>query len=106
LPAEQEKYPRRDPTTAYRSVADEGYLVVVPTRATVEVLNPVGGRIFSMLDGQHTEEDVVRAIVDEFEVAEAQARRDVRAFLEDLRGKGMLAIDGGNGATAGESADE
>jgi hypothetical protein len=91
MSAKRETYPRRDPTTAHRSVADEGYLVVVPSRAAVEVLNPVGGKIFSMLDGKHSEEDIVRAIVDEFEVGEDEARRDLAAFLDELREKKMLA---------------
>jgi hypothetical protein len=85
-------------------VADEGCLVVVPARGAVEVLNPVGGKIYSMLDGQHTEEQIVRAVMDEFEVDEAQARRDFRSFLDELRAKGMLVTQGGNGSS--EASDE
>jgi hypothetical protein len=104
--AGNEKYPRRDPETAGRSVVDEGYLVVVPSRAAVEVLNPVGGKIYSMLDGKHTADDIVRAIIDEFEVSEESARRDLDAFLDELRKKGMLATTGGHGRTPEEVADE
>lgn len=98
--------PRRNPETAFRSVAEEGCLVVVPSRAAVEVLNPVAGKIYSMLDGRHTEDEIVRAVVDEFDVAEEQARRDFREFIEELRQKNMLATDGGNGARAGEVEGE
>jgi hypothetical protein len=98
--------PRRDPTTAFRSVADEGCLVVVPSRAAVEVLNPVAGKIYSMLDGTNTEDDIVRAVVAEFEISEDKARRDYHAFLDELRAKNMLASAPSNGKGAKESAHE
>jgi dienelactone hydrolase len=104
--AANENYPRRDPETACRSVADEGYLVVVPSRAAVEVLNPVGGKIYSMLDGKHNADDIVRALMDEFEVNAEQARHDLDAFLDELRKKGMLATTGGDGRKAAEVADD
>jgi len=83
-------------------VADEGCLVVVPKRAAVEVLNPVGGKIYSMLDGTHTTDDIVRALVEEFEVSEDQARKDLEAFLDELRDKEMLATAGGDGTEAAD----
>ncbi len=106
MAAEQEKYPRREPTTAFRSVADEGCLVVVPKRTSVEVLNPVGGKIYSMLDGTHTEDDIVHAVMGEFEVSEEQARNDFRAFLTELQENGMLVQAAGNGGASKESAGE
>jgi len=103
---EKDKYPRRDPTTAHRSVADEGCLVVVPSRAAVEVLNPVGGKIYSMLDGTHTADDIVRALVEEFDVNEDQARKDLDAFLDELRDREMLVTAGGNGGCSPEATDD
>ena len=102
--SEQNPLPRRDSTTAFRSVADEGCLVVVPSRATVEVLNPVGGKIYAMLDGTHTEDDIVRGVMEEFEVEEEQARRDFREFVSELRSKGMVVTE--SRAAAPEQTDE
>lgn len=99
---ERDPLPRREPSTAFRSVAEEGCLVVVPSRATVEVLNPVGGKIYSMLDGTHTEDDIVRGVMKDFEVGEEQARRDLREFLNELRAKGMT-VTVGDGAAAEEN---
>ena len=93
--SEQDPLPRRESSTAFRSVADEGCLVVVASRATVEVLNPVGGTIYSLLDGTHTEDDIVRRVMEEFEVEEKQARRDLREFLGELQAKGMVVTAGG-----------
>ncbi len=99
MAVEHDQKPRRDSTTAFRSVADEGCLVVVPSRAAVEVLNPVGGKIYSMLDGTNTKDEIVHAVMEEFEVSEEQARIDLVAFLDELRTKGML-VAGGNGAAS------
>ncbi len=96
--SEQDPLPRRESSTAFRSVADEGCLVVVPSRATVEVLNPIGGKIFSMLDGTQTEDEIVRRVMEEFEVGQEQARRDLREFLSELRAKGMVVSAGGGEA--------
>jgi hypothetical protein len=102
--AGKDKYPQRNPDTAFRPVADEGCLVVVPANATVEVLNPVGGKIYAMLDGKHTEDQIVHAVMDEFDVDESRARADFQAFLSELRDKGMLVTRGGD--EAGEAARE
>ena len=102
--SEQNPLPRRESSTAFRSVADEGYLVVVPSRSTVEVLNPIGGKIYSMLDGTHTEDEIVRRVMEEFEVGQEQARRDLREFLSELRAKGMVVTVGGGEAQ--EKTDE
>ncbi len=102
--SEQDPLPRRESSTAFRSVAEEGCLVVVPSRATVEVLNPVGGKIYSILDGTHTEDDIVRGVMEDFDVAEEQARRDLREFLSELRAKGMTVTAGGD--EAAEETDE
>ena len=106
MSADNHQKPRRDPTTAFRSVADEGCLVVVPSRAAVEVLNPVAGKIYSMLDGTNTEDEIVRAVVDEFEIGEGEARKDYHAFLDVLRAKNMLASAPSNGNGAEEPVHE
>jgi hypothetical protein len=82
--------PRRHRESAHRAIGEEGGLVVLPTKQVVKVLNPVGSRIFSLLDGKRTREEIVRVIVDEFDVSEAQARTDLESYLEELRTHGML----------------
>ena len=85
-----EARPRRHPDSAFRPIADEGGLVVLPGRAEVKVLNPVGIRIFGLLDGTHSVGEIVDVIAAEYEVAETDAREDVRAFLAQLEAHGML----------------
>ena len=92
------EYPRRDPDTAHRPIGDDGGLVVVPSAATVQVLNPVASSIYSMLDGKHSHDEIVAAVVAEYDVTEEVARKDLKNFLAGLKAKGMLAEAGKNEA--------
>ena len=83
-------YPRRHPDTAFRQIGDEGGLVVLPGRAEVKVLNPVGIAVFSLLDGSHDVDALASAVVEEFDIEPVQARNDVVAFLTELQREGML----------------
>ena len=82
--------PRRHPDSAFRSVADEGGLVVLAGRAEVKVLNPAAIRIFGLLDGTRTVEEIAAVIADEFDVAPEAAVADAREFVSDLARHGML----------------
>lgn len=82
--------PRRHPESAFRSIGEEGGLVVLPRVSEVKVLNPVGSLVFAMLDGQHTVDEIVAAVLAEFDTSEEEARRDVTAFIAQLDKHGML----------------
>ena len=86
-----EARPRRHPDSAFRPIADEGGLVVLPGRAEVKVLNPVGIRIFGLLDGSHSVEEIAGLVAAEYDVAETEAQADVSAFVGELAAHGMLA---------------
>ncbi len=86
-----ESRPRRHPDSSFRTIADEGGLVVLPGKAEVKVLNPVGIKVFGLLDGEHTIREIVEQVLDEFDVSEAQALEDVTAFVGELQQHGMLA---------------
>ncbi len=58
-----------------------------------------------MLDGTHTEDDIVRGVMEEFEVGEEQARQDLREFVSRLRAKGMVVTVSG-GEASPEQAEE
>ncbi len=87
---------RRNPSTAFRPVADEGGLVVIPKRSEVKVLNPVGSRIYELLDGTHSREEILTILVDEFDVTREAAGADFDGFMADLREAEMLDEAGMN----------
>ena len=53
-------------------------------------LNEVGSWLWSRLDGSKTLDDLVVGVTREFEVGEAQAREDAKAFLDELLKAGLV----------------
>jgi hypothetical protein len=73
-----------------------GEFFLVPLGKTVYeanglfVLTELGAFIWDLLPGAQTEEDILKAILDEYEVEEAVAREDLSAFLNKLRDMDMI----------------
>ena len=53
-------------------------------------LTPVGAFLWKKLEADTDEDALTKAVLAEYEVDEATARRDVHAFLEKLRAHGLL----------------
>lgn len=52
--------------------------------------NPVGSFIWQLCDGQHTGDDIISRVVDEFETTAEQARADYCMFVEQLLSVGAV----------------
>jgi hypothetical protein len=77
----------RDPDIVCRRVATE--IILVPIRSNVRevglyTLNEVAAFVWEKLDGNHLVSDLVREVVEEFEVSEETARRDIDVLLAKL----------------------
>ena len=53
-------------------------------------LNGSGQFLFDLLQSEQTEETLVQAMLDAYEIDEATARADVAEFVEILRSSGVL----------------
>jgi hypothetical protein len=77
-----------------REIAGDTFLV--PLGKTVYdanglfFLTEVGAFIWDLLPEAKTEEDVLSAVLEEYDVDEATARQDVHSFLEKLRGMNII----------------
>lgn len=77
-----------------RQILDE--VIAVPTGDAGKVfsgiisLNEIGRFLFDVLRQEQTEETLVQAVLDEYEVDAGTARADVREFTERLRSAGLL----------------
>jgi hypothetical protein len=87
---DEEMRPRRNAEAAFREYDGES-VVVLPSGAEINVLNPVGGVVFRLLDGSRTVGQVVDAVCEEYDVPRDRAVRDVEAFLDELRGHRLLS---------------
>ncbi len=56
-------------------------------------LDEVGTRMWSLLAQHRAVEPAVRAMVDEYDVEEAEVRRDLLELVEKLAAQGLLRVD-------------
>jgi len=67
-------------------------VVVVTARGKIDILNEVGARIWSMVDGRRSVREIAMAICEEYQVSATQAEADTLAFLEDLASRGAITF--------------
>lgn len=85
--------PVMDPTVVGR-IVDQEAVLVLPEQGQVKVLNPVGARIWTMIDGIRTIREIAALISQEYEVALLQAEDDAIQFICDLEQRQVLTIFG------------
>jgi len=78
----------KSPSMVFRKVAEEFVLVPIRNNAgdlgSIYTLNPVGARIWELMDGRRRVRDIIEAIVEEFEVEKHEAEADAVQFLQQL----------------------
>ena len=77
------------PTTAWRVIEGEAVILSLETKV-LRGLNPVGSRVWELIDGRRSVDEIVRVVVEEFDVAPQDAARDVRGFVQELLDKGLV----------------
>jgi hypothetical protein len=70
-------------------VVGEALVILDPATGTYFGTEEVGARILTLIGTPTAVRDVCRAVVDEYEVSEEQAARDVDAFLRSLIERGL-----------------
>lgn len=81
--------PRRHAAAPSRVI--DGAAVVIQTRtAEVSTLDEVGTLVWSAIDGSRDEEALARLVCERYAVAPEEALADVRAFLDELSGAGLV----------------
>lgn len=88
------RYFQKSNSMVGRKIADEFILVPIrKDRADLQhiyTLNGVGARIWELIDGQTTVEQITSTIVREYEVETPEAQVDVIEFLEQMKGIGSI----------------
>jgi len=80
---------RRNPEVIAKRLDKATVLVDVPTSRIFE-LNETGTRIWELLGEGLDADNIMRHLVDEFEVEQAQAENEVKKLLASLRAEGLL----------------
>jgi len=73
---------------------DDQYITYLnPKTNNISILNPVGAKIFTLSDGNHSIEDIIEEIYREFEVPSREiVRGDVEDFLNFMSKDGMIKL--------------
>ena len=87
----------RDPDFVHRRIVDEVILVPIARNfgdlESIFTLNDVGARIWELLDGDRSVDEIIEMIVAEYVVDRETAGGDVAEFLDQLEHIG--AVKGG-----------
>jgi hypothetical protein len=55
-------------------------------------LNPVGSFIWQQIDGNHSLQDILDILCDEYDVPREEALGDLREFVAQLAAEGLLSL--------------
>ena len=81
--------PAKAASTASRLITGEAVILSLDTKV-LRGLNAVGSRVWELIDGQRTVDEIVDVIVAEFEVSRTAAAADLDAFMRQLIDKGLV----------------
>lgn len=78
----------------YRNIAGEHMLIPVGSAAMENngmfVMTEIGGRIWQLLETGITREEIITALLEEYEVEESVLREDVKKFLQKLADRNLI----------------
>ena len=85
---------KQNPDFIITDVGDDHILVPVGKVAVnfnaIISLNDMGQTIWNMLENETSAEEILKSILAEYEVSEAQAKADIDSFLAKLRENGAI----------------
>jgi len=89
----ENKIPIKSPSTASQIIDGEA-VIIVPSEQMVNVLNPVGSRIWDLTDGRRRIEEIAEILAQEFDVSYETALKDAIEFTRDLAEKKVMGFAG------------
>ncbi len=81
--------PAHHPRVAARVYSGEA-VILSPAENMVRMLNPVGSRIWELVDGTRSVDEIATVLTAEFDVEYPQAQQNTGEFVEALVAKGLL----------------
>lgn len=89
--------PLRSPSVVTRKTGNEYVLVPVADNIadmnSVYTLNETGAFLWELIDGENNVEDMIEALIREYDVEEQSATNDVLEFLTEMRSYLIINTD-------------
>ena len=86
--AELKSVPSRSPSVVTRKTGNEYVLVPVTNNiadmTSVYTLNETGTFIWELIDGKKSVEDLIKAVIDKYDIDKETATRDVFSFIDNM----------------------
>ena len=79
----------KTPDAAYR-IYDGHATIVLPSKARVNVLNPVASLVWDAIDGRRTLAEILETVLRDYDVPREEATKDLLDFVSALRDQGMV----------------
>lgn len=71
-------------------IVDGEAVLVTSHDGCVKILNETGSRVWDLIDGERTVDQIVEVVEAEFEVNYDELKKDVTVFFEELRSKELV----------------
>jgi len=65
-------------------------ILILPERGQIKVVNEIGARIWSLIDGQLSVQEIAAKITDEYQVDLVEAQRDTLDYVNELEERGLV----------------
>src|SRR5205807_5502424 len=85
-----ERHRFRTSSTVRASVSADGLVLLDVHDGLLLASNPVGARIWQLIDERRTPLEIARQLAEDYDVASECARRDVLAFITALVERGLV----------------
>ncbi len=79
----------RNPDLPYQKILEE-VLIVAPRERKVHRLNEVAAHVWLTLEQPRSFDDLARSVTEVFNVDEKTAKKDLTAFVTELKEKGLV----------------
>jgi hypothetical protein len=94
-PAAHMPYDPLRPSPAVRaSISGDGLVLLDVEGGLVLSSNQVGARIWQLIEQRHTVPEIVRRLVEDYDVPTDRADHDVASFVAALAARGLVVQDG------------
>lgn len=83
--------PTRNTATAWRVIEGEAVILSLDTKI-LRGLNAVGSRVWELIDGRRSVDEIVDVIAREFATERTRAAPDVDAFVQALLDRSLVTV--------------
>lgn len=91
-----DKIPNKNTELAWRVIDGEAVIIPLDEQTKdsekIDFMNPTGTRIWEFIDGKNTIKQIIDKILEEYEIEQKDAQKEVVSFIKKLKSKKLVEI--------------